>query len=65
MQGESFQEEGKAILGKFHDWVSGGAGGASGWELEKENHEGWRVAVDEARCCCSLPLLTPHASQMD
>jgi hypothetical protein len=48
VQGESFQEDGQAILGKFHDWVGAGADGVSGWELEKENHEGWRVAVDEA-----------------
>ena len=27
--------------------MQGGAGGAEGWQLEAENHEGWRVAVDE------------------
>lgn len=29
-QGEEFQEDGKAILAKFHDWIEAGAGGAEG-----------------------------------
>ncbi|KAK9807868.1 hypothetical protein WJX72_011619 [[Myrmecia] bisecta] len=44
---KDFKSEGDRILSAFHDWVLSGAGGASNWELEKENHEGWRVAVDE------------------
>ncbi|BDA46832.1 Phosphomannomutase/phosphoglucomutase [Coccomyxa sp. Obi] len=47
LKGEEFQEDGKAILAKFHAWIEAGAGGAEGWVLEEENHEGWRVSVDE------------------
>ena len=47
MQTEDFKSEGDRILGSFHEWVKGGADGASGWALEKENHEGYRVNVDE------------------
>lgn len=46
-QGEDFQKDGQAILAAFREWIEAGAGGAEGWELEKENHEGWRVSVDE------------------
>ena len=31
----------------FKAWLDEGAGGATGWTLEPENHEGWRVVVDE------------------
>lgn len=31
----------------FKTWLDEGAGGATGWTLEPENHEGWRVVVDE------------------
>lgn len=48
-QGEDFKQQGQAILGKFKAWVEGGAGGASGWQMEAENHEGWRVAIEEVR----------------
>lgn len=37
----------KDVLGCFHDWLQEGAGGASHWTLEPENHEGWRVSIDE------------------
>ena len=47
MQTEDFKSEGDRILSSFHEWVKGGADGASGWALEKENHEGYRVNVDE------------------
>lgn len=47
MQREKFQEDGKKILADFHEWVQGGASGAEGWNLEKENHEGWRVSIEE------------------
>lgn len=47
MQAEDFKSEGDRILSSFHEWVKGGADGASGWALEKENHEGYRVNVDE------------------
>ena len=47
MQDADFQAQGAGVLQVFHDWVVGGAGGADGWALEAENHEGWRVAVDE------------------
>ncbi|EIE19781.1 Phosphoglucomutase, first 3 domain-containing protein [Coccomyxa subellipsoidea C-169] len=47
LKGDDFQKDGQAILAGFHDWIEDGAGGAQGWELEKENHEGWRVSVDE------------------
>ena len=30
----------------FRTWLDGGNGG-SGWSLEPENYEGWRVVVDE------------------
>ena len=43
MQVKDFKPVGDKVLGKFHDWVSSGADGASNWHLEKENHEGWRV----------------------
>ena len=47
MQRDSFKEDGQNILADFHDWVQGGASGAEGWTLEKENHEGWRVSIEE------------------
>ena len=47
LQGDSFKEDGQKILADFHDWVQGGASGAEGWNLEKENHEGWRVSIEE------------------
>ena len=31
----------------FKGWVDEGAGGATGWTLEAENFEGWRISVDE------------------
>ena len=43
VQVKDFKPVGDQVLGKFHDWVSSGADGASNWHLEKENHEGWRV----------------------
>ena len=47
MQQQSFKEDGQKALEKFHQWIEDGAGGADGWVLEEENHEGWRVQVDE------------------
>ena len=47
LQGSDFREDGQKILASFHDWVQNGASGAEGWVLEKENHEGWRVSIDE------------------
>lgn len=47
MQGDNFKEDGQKILADFHSWVQGGASGAEGWNLEKENHEGWRVSIEE------------------
>ena len=47
LQGSDFKEDGQKILASFHDWVQNGASGAEGWILEKENHEGWRVSIDE------------------
>lgn len=47
LQQASFKEDGQRVLDAFKSWVDAGAGGASGWALERENHEGWRVAVDE------------------
>lgn len=35
------------ILLKFKAWVDAGCGGASGWQLTAENHEGWRLNIDE------------------
>ena len=46
-QSEDFKADGQKILADFHDWVRGGASGAEGWTLEKENHEGWRVSIEE------------------
>lgn len=47
LQGDDFKADGQKILASFHDWVQHGASGAEGWVLEKENHEGWRVSIDE------------------
>ena len=47
VQLSTFKEDGKKAVAAFKDWIEGGAGGASTWKLEPENHEGWRVAVDE------------------
>lgn len=47
LQQQSFKEDGKNALEAFHQWIQDGAGGADGWVLEEENHEGWRVSVDE------------------
>lgn len=47
VQQESFKEDGQNVLERFNKWVEAGAGGNDGWKLEAENHEGWRVAVDE------------------
>lgn len=37
----------QAVLDCFHDWLEAGAGGAANWSVEPENHEGWRVSIDE------------------
>ena len=47
LQQQSFKEDGQQALQAFHQWIQGGAAGASGWTLEEENHEGWRVSVEE------------------
>lgn len=47
MQQKSFKEDGQRALKEFHNWIQAGAGGSKGWALEEENHEGWRVSVDE------------------
>ncbi|CAL5224325.1 g6994 [Coccomyxa viridis] len=47
LKGDNFKEDGQKILADFHSWVQGGASGAEGWNLEKENHEGWRVSIEE------------------
>lgn len=43
----TFKEDGQKAVAEFKSWVESGAGGAQNWKLEPENHEGWRVAVDE------------------
>ena len=45
-QAKNFPEVGQEVLKRFHTWVTSGNGGDE-WHLEKENHEGWRVSVDE------------------
>ena len=45
MQGSNYKEEGQQVLQRFHDWLQSGA--PENWKMEAENHEGWRVAVDE------------------
>ena len=47
IQAEDFKNEGDRILNSFHEWVEEGADGASGWALEKDNYEGYRINVDE------------------
>ena len=47
LQQASFKEDGQKALKQFHQWIQDGAGGAEGWILEEENHEGWRVSVEE------------------
>jgi phosphomannomutase len=42
--GEDFKAFGKRVLQAFHDWVASGEAAAD-WQLEPENHEGWRVRV--------------------
>ena len=37
----------QSVLDCFHDWLEAGAGGADNWSLEPENHEGWRVSINE------------------
>ena len=49
MQQSSFKEDGQVGLEQFHSWVQAGAGGAKGWTLEEENHEGWRVSIEEGQ----------------
>lgn len=45
---QDFKTIGVQVLDQFHSWVLGGAGGMMPqWRLEKENHEGWRISVDE------------------
>ena len=46
MQHKDFGDVGKQVLEDFRDWVVNGMGGEE-WTLEPENHEGWRVSVDE------------------
>ena len=46
MQEKDFGEVGQDALKRFHSWVAAGNGGKE-WRLEEENHEGWRVSVDE------------------
>jgi phosphomannomutase len=43
---ENYKETGKMIVEAFHDFVTS-AEAPPNWRLEKENYEGWRVAVDE------------------
>ena len=45
LQVPNFAEEGQRALGAFREWVDQ-HGGAT-WQVEAENYEGWRVAVDE------------------
>lgn len=47
LQPDTFKEDGQKAVAAFKEWVEGGANGAPGWQMESENHEGWRVAVDE------------------
>jgi len=42
---------------RFHDFVEGGTMG--NWQLEAENHEGWRVVVDEGDGLKGWCLLRP------
>ena len=46
VQGKNYGEVGQDVLQRFHSWVTSGKGGEE-WSLEEENHEGWRVSVDE------------------
>lgn len=46
LQGKNFSQVGQEVLQRFHSWVTAGKGGEE-WALEAENHEGWRVSVDE------------------
>ena len=43
----------------FKAWLDDGAGGAQGWHTEAENHEGWRVAVDEGAPGFCLTCMVP------
>ena len=44
-QGSNYKEEGQQVLQRFHDWLQSGP--PENWKMEAENHEGWRVAIDE------------------
>ena len=48
-------------MAKFHDWVETGAGGASGWALEAENHE---VRAGWLRQWCLQHPLYAHLSKI-
>jgi hypothetical protein len=50
----------QSVLDCFHDWLDAGAGGAANWSLEPENHEGWRVSIDEG----ASPFTAMHASSV-
>lgn len=39
--------EGDKVTAAFKEWVDAGCAGASHWQLEKENYEGWRLRVTE------------------
>jgi hypothetical protein len=44
----------------FKTWLDGGNGGPS-WSLEPENHEGWRVVVDEGELqLCRFKMAGPR-----
>ena len=64
MQVKDFKPVGDQVLGKFHDWVSSGADGASNWHLEKENHEGWRVTRGMPAACFVLGFASHRAHSL-
>ena len=63
LQARDFKPVGDQVLGKFHDWVTSGADGASNWHLEQENHEGWRVGRGMSAACCA-PCLASHRARV-
>ncbi|KAK4538792.1 hypothetical protein CDCA_CDCA20G4817 [Cyanidium caldarium] len=56
---DRYKQEGARIVQAFHDWVVDGNAAPPGWRLERENYEGWRVAVDEGNGRAGWLLLRP------
>ncbi|PSC71684.1 phosphoglucomutase [Micractinium conductrix] len=57
--------EGERVTAAFKEWVDAGCCGASHWQLEKENYEGWRVKVDEGDSSEGWILLRPSLHDPD